>query len=36
MTMPSAQNGPHGFFGQLPLFSAATIVLLIFALSYIW
>jgi hypothetical protein len=36
MTMRSAQNGPHGFFGQLTLFSAGTMVLLIFALSYIW
>jgi len=36
----SDQNGPHGFFqskaGQSALWVAVTIVLLVFALSYIW
>jgi hypothetical protein len=40
MTMPSYQNDSHGFLqsraGQLTLLGAAIIVLLVFALSYIW
>ena len=40
MTMPSDQNGSHGFLqsraGQLTLLDAAIIVLLVFALSYVW
>ena len=36
----SDQNGPHGFFqskaGQLALWGAVIIVLLILVLSYIW
>jgi hypothetical protein len=36
----SDQNGPHGFFqskaGQLALWGAVTIALLVFVLSYIW